>query len=218
VSMLEDSFERLLGRQPGDRERQALFRARDALNLKDNDALWLVLMALGHYETLYAQFPALISRAATDVTEKVKATADAELKAAVARTRSELARSLAQTAHEIAEQVASTRRWRTVTWAVVITAAVFVGMGAAMYRAGRTAGIATGEREGYEKARDERAASAWANTPEGQLAYALAKAGSIHELATCEGTGWIRKRSSCIPGAQGAHISGWKLPEPTDRR
>ena len=211
MSTLEESFERLLGRQPGDRERQALFRARDALNLKDDDALWLVLMALGHYETLYAQFPALISRAATDVTEKVKATADAELKAAVARTRSELARSLAQTAHEIAEQVASTRRWRTVTWAVVITAAAFVGTGAAMYRTGRAAGTATGEREGYEKARDEKAASAWANTPEGQLGYSLSQAGSLRDLATCSGKVFIRRGTACFVRPGRDTVFGWKL-------
>jgi hypothetical protein len=211
VSTLEESFERLLGRQPGDRERQALFRARDALNLKDNDALWLVLMALGHFETLYAQFPALISRAATDVSEKVKATADAELKAAVARTRSELARSLAQTAHEIAGQVASTRRWRTVTWAVVITAGVFVGTGAAMYRVGRASGVAIGQREGYDQARDEKAANAWANTPEGQLGYGLAQAGSLRDLATCSGKTFSRRGSACFVRAGRESIFGWKL-------
>ena len=41
---LDDSFTALLGRQPTDRDKQALYRARDALKLKPTDAVWLLLM------------------------------------------------------------------------------------------------------------------------------------------------------------------------------
>ena len=54
---LDDSFATLLGRQPTDKEKQALYRVRDALKLKATDAVWLLLMALQHYETLYEQLP-----------------------------------------------------------------------------------------------------------------------------------------------------------------
>ena len=37
MSELDDSFARLLGRQPTDKERQALYRVRDALRLKSTD-------------------------------------------------------------------------------------------------------------------------------------------------------------------------------------
>ena len=53
MSDLDDSFAKLLGRQPSDAERQSLYRVRDALGLKNNDALWLVLMALQHYQGQY---------------------------------------------------------------------------------------------------------------------------------------------------------------------
>jgi len=46
VRTLEESFTTLLGKQPSDKERQAFLRVRDALNLKDNDALWVLLMVL----------------------------------------------------------------------------------------------------------------------------------------------------------------------------
>ena len=46
MSDLDDSFAKLLGRQPSDAERQSLYRVRDALGLKNNDALWLVLMKM----------------------------------------------------------------------------------------------------------------------------------------------------------------------------
>ena len=48
MSDLDDSFAKLLARQPTDAERQRLYQVRDALGLKNNDALWLVLMALEH--------------------------------------------------------------------------------------------------------------------------------------------------------------------------
>src|SRR5690242_2788536 len=67
----EDSFARLLGRQPTDAERQDLFRVRDALGLRGNDALWLVLIALEHYQKLYQQIPQEISKASDTAVAKV---------------------------------------------------------------------------------------------------------------------------------------------------
>ena len=66
MSDLDDSFAKLLGRQPSDAERQSLYRVRDALCLKNNDALWLVLMALQHYQGQYEKFPQAIAQAAKD--------------------------------------------------------------------------------------------------------------------------------------------------------
>lgn len=110
MNSLEDSFTTVLGRQPGDAEKQALFRARDAFHIKNNDALWLLLAILGHYETLYGRIPAQIAESAAAVTEKARNAAEAEFRAAGARVRSELARSVAKTAREIAERATSARR------------------------------------------------------------------------------------------------------------
>jgi hypothetical protein len=38
VRALEEAFPRLLGRQPSDKEKQDLYRVREALKLKDHDA------------------------------------------------------------------------------------------------------------------------------------------------------------------------------------
>ena len=54
-------------------------------------------------------------------------------------------------------------------------------------------------RDRYESA---AAMASWANTPEGQLAYQLAKAGSLRELATCSGHGWFERDGACYPGAR----------------
>ena len=54
---------------------QNLYRVRDALNLKTTDAVWLLLMVLQHYETLYEQIPARIAHATHAVTKAVRAAA-----------------------------------------------------------------------------------------------------------------------------------------------
>ena len=68
---LDDSFTQLLGRQPSDREKQDLYRVRDALKLKPTDAVWMLLMTLQHYQTLYEQIPARIVSTAREVTKAV---------------------------------------------------------------------------------------------------------------------------------------------------
>lgn len=84
MSELDDSFSKLLGRQPSDKERQELYRVRDALGIKNNDALWLVLIALQHYEGLYASIPASIRDAAQKAASGAAAQAQAEVNKAVA--------------------------------------------------------------------------------------------------------------------------------------
>jgi hypothetical protein len=87
VKAVEDAFAAYFDRQPNDKERQRLMRGRAAAGIKDNDALWTLLMVLEHYETLYERFPALIAKAAADVTDNARAAAEGELKAAAARTQ-----------------------------------------------------------------------------------------------------------------------------------
>jgi hypothetical protein len=210
VSAPEDSFTKLLGRQPTDWERQEHFRARDALGLRNNDALWPLLMMLGHYRTLYAEFPALIARAANDVSDKTRAAAEADLKALGARMQSKLAHSVADTAHKIADRRATTKRLQWVTGCIAVAGVVFSVVGFVGHRAG----YSSGHEDGFKEARDESAAAAWANTPEGQVAYRLSKAGSIRDLATCAGRGWVVKGNTCYPHPDGAMVYGWAIARP----
>jgi hypothetical protein len=211
VRTLEDSFTTLLGRQPGDAEKQALFRARDAFQIKNNDALWLLLAFLGHYETLYSKIPGLIVEASARVTDNARTAAEAEFRSAGARVRSELAHSVAKAAQDIAQRTATAKRSQWIAMSIIIASSMFVGVGTWSYRVGRSSGFDGGRVEGYSAAQNENAAAAWANTPEGQLAYGLAKAGSIRELATCSGRGWRKEGSFCEPRPQKGVVSGWRL-------
>jgi hypothetical protein len=110
VSTLDDSFTELLGRLPTDAERQDLFRARDTLNIKNNDALWPLLVMLRHYETIYSKVPALITQTIKEAVKRARSAAEAELKAASASIQADLARSVADTAARIADRRAGTKR------------------------------------------------------------------------------------------------------------
>jgi hypothetical protein len=62
--VLSSGFERLVGQKATDEEVRRLHEVKDAVGLADNDALWLVLMALEHYDTLYRDYPARIAEEA----------------------------------------------------------------------------------------------------------------------------------------------------------
>jgi hypothetical protein len=145
LSALEEAFEKLLGRQPNDKEKQDLYRARDALQLRENDALWLLLMALGHYETLYGKLPELIRETARETFAGVKEAAEAQTKACASVTERELAEAVGRTAERIARDTArrSMLRWATTCLAASVVSLIVVGW------SGYKAGIGAGHERGW---------------------------------------------------------------------
>lgn len=209
---LDDSFTTLLGRQPTDRERQALYRVRDALKLKATDAVWLLLMALQHYQTLYETFPARISEAARDVTKTVRDTALAEAQSAAGQTKKALAEAVREAAVAAAKRAAGAQLWKWVSVAAT-TATLSIGItGWCEFGRGERAGIAAGWNSATKQCASAASAASWANTPEGQLAYGLAQAGSVRDLATCSGRGWVAKDGTCFVQAEHGRVHGWRLP------
>ena len=209
---LDKAFAALLGTQPDDQSRQHLYRVRDALNLREDDALWLLLMVLGHYETLYGQIPALIAKETASLLAGVRQAAEAEMKATSEKTKQDLVAAVARTAEKAASR---TTRGNLLKWGAACISATTIGlisMGWWSHRHGTIEGHARGWAEAHRMATDERAAASWANTPEGRLGYGLAKAGSLRELATCSGRGWQRKGELCFPKPLGGSIYGWRLP------
>jgi hypothetical protein len=216
VGELDDSFTTLLGRQPTDKEKQALYRARDALKLKATDAVWLLLMALQHYETLYESFPARIGEAARDVTKTVRETALAEAQAAAAKTKKALTEAVREAAVESAKRAAGAQLGKWVSIAAATVAASISIMGWWQFGRGDRAGFATGWTSATKQCANAATAAAWANTPEGQLAYRLAQAGSLRDLATCSGRGWTAKDGTCFAQPEHGRVHGWRLPSNPD--
>ena len=166
MSDLDTAFGQLLGRQPTDAEKQKLYRARDPLRIKDNDALWILLMVLGDYETLYEKVPAMMVRAANDVTANVQKTADAQIKATSARVQAELGAAVAKTASEMAGQRTTAEKWQ---WAAVAFAAALIALvmvGWFGFRKGVETGYARGFAKEDETGQITTTLASWANTPE----------------------------------------------------
>ena len=213
MGSLDDSFAQLLGRQPSDKEKQNLYRARDALNLKTTDAVWLLLMVLQHYETLYEKIPERIASTAYEVTEAVRVAAEAEAKAMYAKTKQALAEAVRQSAVKVAKDAAgaAVAKWVSIAVGVVVVALLLVGWNGAAR--GRQEGRAVGENLATKSCGALVAASSWANTPDGQLAYAMARVGSLADVARCSGRGMIPSAGWCnVQSERGKIFARWPLP------
>ncbi|CEH39098.1 hypothetical protein DXO206_023075 (plasmid) [Xanthomonas oryzae pv. oryzae] len=129
---VEASFEKLLGRQPSEKEIQSLYRVKNALNIRDNDALWLVLMALESYDTLYRKYPAMISDQVGKILDEQRSTMAAIADAATKKSLGTLADAVSKTSERVAVRLVDASRWLSWGWAwfafaVFGTLCVFVG-------------------------------------------------------------------------------------------
>ena len=209
MNELEYSFAKLLGRQPTDADRQRLYRVRDALGLKNNDALWLVLMALQHYQSQYEKFPKAIELVALDTIKSFKVSADATARASMEAAKADMAKAVETTALQVAHDVAGRDRTQWLIGSFIAAAVILGGWGLLMNRMGYNEGVGVG----YSEAKDEKAAAAWANTPQGKQAYELAKSTDIDALANCSRPGWHIKKGVCIVGpTSDKETYGWSVP------
>ncbi len=77
---------------------------------------------------------------------------------------------------------------------------------------GHTDGYNSGYGIGYKEAKDEKAAAAWANTPEGKLAYRFAQSGELQKILHCQNKGWQVRKGMCLPAEAGGVVYGWFMP------
>ena len=217
MSELDDAFGRLLDRQPTDKDRQALYRVRDALGLKTTDAVWLLLMALQHYETLYERIPNRIADAARDATKVARVTAETQAKAAQAEAQKTLADAVHRSAVASARQAAGAQLFKWVSIVVSVVTFSLITVGGWQFRRGDAAGAARAENHARKEC--ERAtAAAWVSSPEGRLAYELGRVGSLRDLATCSGRGVAARDGWCVVQPERGKPFRWRLPvRPSDR-
>ncbi len=145
---------------------------------------------------------------------------DEEAEASRARSaafQAEQAANRAQEAAQKALQAAKTELrssllWTGLTGLGVALAAFLVG-----FYVGNRDGWDQGQASGYASARNEVAAAAWANTPNGHRAFQLDQLGSLDMLASCSGANWTTEHQQgqrvCFPAAnpQG-RMAGWFIP------
>ncbi len=224
---IEDAFTKLLGRQATDEERMRLYRTRDALGLQDNDALWLMLMALQSHQTQYDEMPEKIEAAVNSILGNARETAEQEMKGTAVRIHGELVRSVAKTAQEVANSVAGKSRAQWAIGALGVAALVVLGSAGAGFYWGHNsakneaAAVATwmttaGGQNALQAYTNDPARAEWAGTREARDAYVLSRVGELRSLADCSKDGWkIEKKDGvryCYPQATKNGVFGWAMP------
>lgn len=147
-----DRFAALLGRAPTDAEKLELVRVKEALDLDNNDALWLLIMGLDHLRGRFEQsiegqrraFEASVGKRL----DETRQTADAAIESARARFLEQFPAALKQAARRVSIKALG------LSGPVVLSGPV---AGAALALAGLLAAGAVGlayglgERSGYER-------------------------------------------------------------------
>jgi hypothetical protein len=107
---LSSSFERLLGKKASDEQVRRLYEVKDALRLGDNDALWMVLVALEHYDGLYREYPVRIAEEARRTLAEVQSGFAEAASLEAKRAHRKLSEAVAAAALKIAAKKTETAR------------------------------------------------------------------------------------------------------------
>ena len=208
---VEESFEKFLDRQPTDGERQRLYRARDALNIKPTDAVWTLLMIMEHYQTMYEEIPRQIAETARNTTETIRVTAEAQAKAAREETKKGLIKAVTEAVRATARQYARAEHFKWVSVAVSIVSITVLAVGWGENRRGLAQGLAAAESRAKAECAYATKLSSWALTPDGTRAYELEKLGSLHDLVSCAGRGLERKGDWCVAQPERGKSYRWRI-------
>ena len=206
VAIIED----IRGRELSAEEAERILRVQHILNIRDNDALWGVIVALEHYQRMYEDIPPQVEAAGRVAVAVVRETADAIAAAAAETAKMELAGELATSVREVANQTARKQQWQWVTAGLIAAAMSTVAAGWTGFSRGQESGVAVG----YHQAHTEAVAATWGASPGGRLAYRMEEAGSLQQVARCTQPGWEVSNGVCYPHqASDGKIYGWKLPQ-----
>ena len=104
--VVEEAFAKVLGRQPSEDERGRLYRIRDTLGLRDNDAFWYIVLVLEHYDSLYRDYPGQIRDEARKTIEEARRAFAAAAEVEAAKAQTALAQQVAETSVVIARKLA----------------------------------------------------------------------------------------------------------------
>lgn len=205
VAIIED----IRGRELSNEEAERILRVQHILNIRENDALWAVIIALEHYQRMYEDIPPQVEAAGRVAVTLVRETADAVAAAAAETAKQELASELAASVREVANQTARKQQWQWITAGLVAAALSTLAAGWMGFSRGKESGVA----EGYHQAHTEAAAATWGASADGRLAHRMAETGSLQQVARCTQPGWEVSNGACFPReAADGKIYGWKLP------
>ncbi len=203
------AFEAAFHRQPTAEEVGRLERVMDVLDVRENDAIMTLMVVLEFYLGLYGSVPGRIEAAAKTAVGETKETTEKIAATAAQLAHGDLVEQLGKAVNQVASDAAKKQQWKALAIGIGAAAISLLVTGWVCFDAGKEAGYGAA----IKVARNETAAAAWANTPEGQLAYRLALAGSLQQVARCSAPGWKIRNGACLPqvDAEGT-LHGWVMP------
>lgn len=201
----------IAGTEPTSEQVQRVQAIAHGLNIPNNDAMMPILIALEQYHGIFSALPSRMQSAANITAQNAVAQSTAAINQAVARAVTNLGPQVGEAIVNVAKEYEYTDRARWIACVIAVTYFVLAGFGWWMH----TIGVDSGIGIGYNQARDESAASAWANTSEGKSAYKLARAvggeADLMHLLKCDKPGWKREEKTCYPVAAKNGTYGWNL-------
>jgi len=203
------AFEAAFRRKPTAEEVERLERVMDVLDVRENDAIMTLMVVLEFYLGLYGSVPGRIEAAAKAAVGETKETTEKIAATAAQLAHGDLVEQLGKAVNQVASDAAKKQQWKALGAGIAAAAISLLVTDWVCFDAGKEAGYGAA----IKVARNETAAAAWANTPEGQLAYRLALAGSLQQVARCSAPGWKIRNGACLPqvDAEGT-LHGWVMP------
>lgn len=121
---LEDAFKQLFGREATDEDRQKILRAAQALNVRHNDAILLIMLLLESYNEQYSKVPEKIERAARASAKSAAEKAQEQINAAIASIVPAIKDSVKHAAKETIQTIQIGKSFITIYAAVLVIAIV----------------------------------------------------------------------------------------------
>ena len=189
----------------GERERVRSYA--DRFGIEPTDAVWALMIVLGHYSDLYEAVPEKINVTVRGILEKIQSAAAVEAESSRVRLQASLMDAVVGAADSVA---ARNGRRELVKWcAIASTAGVFVF--AVMFVVGYWLGFDHGRARGFNAGVEGHLVSSWALSVNGLRAYELWEAGDLEHLSACDRPGWKLDSGVCYPKADEGKLYGWRV-------
>ena len=188
-------------------ERERVRNYADKFGIEPTDAVWALMIVLGHYSDLYEAVPEKINVTVQGILERIRSAAAAEAEA----SRVRLQASLTDAVVGAAESVAARKGLRELLkWSAIATAAG-VFMLAGVFVLGYWLGFDHGRARGFNAGVEGHLVASWALSVDGFRAYELWKAGDLEHLTACDRPGWKLESGGCYPNADEGKLYGWRV-------
>jgi hypothetical protein len=188
-------------------ERERVRSYADRFGIEPTDAVWALMIVLGHYSDLYEAVPEKINVTVQGILEKIRSVAAAEAES----SRIRLQASLTDAVVGAAESVATRKGLRDLLkWSAIVSAAGLFILGG-VFVSGYWLGFDHGRARGFNAGVEGHLAASWALSVDGLRAYELWQGGDLGHLAACDRPGWKLESGVCYPKADERKLYGWRV-------